>query len=92
MSLPALQTLRFSLGDRFRRLIGRRLPAPLPVETRSRRPSSSANGYAQGVRHPVKRIVITVDFTTFDHIRALAEAQRVSFAQAARNVIERGLQ
>lgn len=45
------------------------------------------------VRSPdVKRIVVTIDAGTFDRMAMLAAASRVSFAEATRQLLERGLE
>lgn len=51
-------------------------------------PGNQAKGSIQSGR---KRIVIALDVHLFDRIGMLAAASRVSFGEAARQLIERGL-
>lgn len=55
-----------------------------------RTPSSHpARGTASS--RDVKRIVVTLDVATFDRVAMLAAASRVSFAEATRQLLVRGL-
>lgn len=53
-------------------------------------PAASARGTVKPGRPHIKRCVITLPAVTFDRISMLAAASRVSFAEAIRQLVERG--
>jgi len=54
--------------------------------------SAPPGGQAKGsIQNGRKRIVIALDTHLFDRVSMLAAASRVSFGEAARQLIERGL-
>jgi hypothetical protein len=61
------------------------------LRVQSRAPAVTAQGFVDPrQRAGTRRIAVTLDQQTFDRIQARAKAEHISFAEAARNLIERG--
>jgi hypothetical protein len=105
MSLSDQSSARLGPLDRLKRLFAtgamqsdRPIPAEeirgrgKPIEARPVDPANIGRGFADPRhRDGTKRIAVTVDDDLFERVRNFATAGRISFAAAARQLIERGL-
>lgn len=65
---------------------------PKSIPPRRVEPAEIGRGFVDPrQRAGVRRLAITLDDATFDRVRGHAAARRISFAAAARELIERGI-